>query len=40
MEPPATNNAQGKKIVINSARGPVNNGSYSERDQSGEPMKG
>ena len=41
MEPPSTNNQAGKKIVINSARGPGgNNGAYSERDPSGEPMKG
>ena len=41
MEPPRTQNAPtGKKIVINSARGPANNGAFSERDPSGEPMKG
>ena len=42
MEPPQTNAGPGKKIVINSARGPpgTNGGAFSERDPSGEPIKG
>ena len=39
MEPPQSTVSTKQKMVINSARGPLN-GTYSERDPSNEPLKG